>query len=88
VQSGTQIVAEVQSLFDDARAALHVFDGLTRLTLNALNEVGNFLGGLRRLSASLRTSADESSMFLRASIASQECTSARSIPMIRCPRDR
>jgi len=32
----------VQSLFDDARAALHVFDGLTRLTLNALNEVGNF----------------------------------------------
>src|SRR4029077_7774470 len=49
VQSGAEIVAEGKALFDDAGAALHVFDGLTSFALNALNQVGNFLGGLRGL---------------------------------------
>src|SRR5882724_3662190 len=49
VQSGTKIVSEAQTFFDDAGAALHVFDGLARLALNALDEVGDFLGGLRGL---------------------------------------
>ncbi len=34
---------------------LHVFDGLARFALNALNKVGNFLGGL---SGFLRKLAD------------------------------
>src|SRR5882724_6666551 len=49
VQRGTKIVAEAQALFDDAGAALHVFDGLACFALNALDEVGDFLGGLRGL---------------------------------------
>ena len=48
VQRRAEIVAQAQAFFHDARAALHVFDGLARFTLNALNEVGDFLGGLRR----------------------------------------
>src|SRR5258706_4024297 len=49
VQRGTEIVSKGQPFFDDARAALHIFDRLTRLALNALDQVSNFLGGLRRL---------------------------------------
>ncbi len=49
MQSGTEIVTESQTFLDDARAALHVFDGLASFALNALDEVGNFLGGLRGL---------------------------------------
>jgi len=46
VQSGAEIVAEGETFFDDAGAFLHVFDGLASFALNALNQVGNFLGGL------------------------------------------
>jgi len=49
VQSGAEIVAKGEAFLDDARAALHVFDGLARFALNALDEVGDFLGGLRGL---------------------------------------
>src|SRR6267142_1481251 len=49
VQRGAKIVAKAQALFDDAGAALHVFDGLACFALNALDEVGDFLGGLRGL---------------------------------------
>ena len=47
VESGAEIVAEAQAFFHDSRAALHVFDGLASLALDALNQVGDFLGGLR-----------------------------------------
>ncbi len=46
VQRGTQVIAETEPFFHDARAVLHVFNGLARFTLDALNQVGNFLGGL------------------------------------------
>src|SRR5207248_1558368 len=49
VQRGTKFIAEVQPFLDDARAALHVFDGLARFALNALDEVGDFFRGLRGL---------------------------------------
>jgi len=49
VKSGTEIVAEGQAFLDDARAALHIFDGLAGFALDALDKVGNFLGGLRGL---------------------------------------
>src|SRR5882672_9752899 len=53
VQRGAKIVAKAQALFDDAGAALHVFDGLACFALNALDEVGDFLGGLRGLFSEL-----------------------------------
>src|SRR6266704_2446928 len=46
VKSGTKVVAEGEAFLDDARAALHVFNGLTGFALNALNEVRDFLRGL------------------------------------------
>src|SRR5258708_1573956 len=49
VEGAAKIVAEAEALFDDAGAVLHVFDGLARFTLDALNQVGDFLGGLRGL---------------------------------------
>ncbi len=48
MQRGAEIVAEAETLFHDSCAALHVFDSLARFALDALNEVGNFLGGLCR----------------------------------------
>jgi len=33
VEGAAQIVAEAETLFDDAGAVLHVFDGLARFTL-------------------------------------------------------
>jgi len=38
----TKLVTEAQPFFDDASAALHVFDGLARFALNALDQVGDF----------------------------------------------
>ena len=46
-ESSTEVVAEAQAFFDDAGAAFHVFHGLAGFALNALNQVGDFLGGLR-----------------------------------------
>src|SRR5882762_7530017 len=46
VQRGAKIVAEAQALFDDARAALHVFDGLARFALNGLVGTVEAVGGL------------------------------------------
>src|SRR5207245_7845677 len=46
VQSGAQVIAEGVAFLNDAGAALHIFDGLSRFALDALNQVGNFLGGL------------------------------------------
>src|SRR5882724_6959940 len=47
VESGTEVVAEAEALFNDAGAAIHVFDGLAGFPLNAGNQFSNFLGGLR-----------------------------------------
>src|SRR5260370_133074 len=49
VESRAEIVSEGQTFLNDARAAFHVLDGLTSFALYALDEGGNFLGGLRRL---------------------------------------
>src|SRR5258708_34870805 len=49
VEGAAQIVAKAEALFDDAGAVLHVFDGLARFTLDALNQIGDFLGGMRGL---------------------------------------
>src|SRR5216684_2699899 len=49
VQRGSEVVPEAQSFFNDARAALHVFDGLARLALDALDQVGDFFRRLRGL---------------------------------------
>jgi hypothetical protein len=49
VESRAEIVAEGQTFLDDARAAFHVLDGLASFALDALDEVGDFLGGLRGL---------------------------------------
>src|SRR5258705_363748 len=38
VESGTEVVAEAEALFNDAGAAIHVFDGLARFPLNAGNQ--------------------------------------------------
>src|SRR5208337_720287 len=46
VESGAQVVAEAETFLDDAGAVLHIFDGLARFALDALDEVGDFLGGL------------------------------------------
>src|SRR6185503_881685 len=54
-QRGVQILAQAKTFVDDARALIHVLDCLASLFLNALDQLGNFLGGLRRL---LRQLAD------------------------------
>jgi len=45
-RAAPRIVSEGQAFLDYARAALHVFDSLAGLALNALDEVGDFLCGL------------------------------------------
>ncbi len=47
MESGAEIVAEAEPFFHDARAAVHVFHGLASFPLNAGDQFGNFLGGLR-----------------------------------------
>jgi len=48
VQRQVQVAAQFQALLDHRRALFHVFDGLARFLLNSLNQIGDFLCGLRR----------------------------------------
>src|SRR5262249_1151204 len=48
LESRIQFTTEFQAFVDDSRAAVHVLDRLAGFLLNALNELGDFLGRLRR----------------------------------------
>ena len=41
-------MAEIETFVDDGRALLHVLDGFASFLLDAPDELGNFLGALRR----------------------------------------
>src|SRR5215469_264592 len=47
VQGAAKVIAEVEPFLDDARAVFHVLNRLASFALDALNEVGDFLGRLR-----------------------------------------
>src|SRR6266481_9845098 len=48
-QSSVEFAAQIQAFVHNPGGAVHVLDGLAGFLLNALNQFGNFLGGLRRL---------------------------------------
>src|SRR5882762_5163824 len=52
-QRRAQVFAQSQAFVYDARTQLHVFDRFARLFLDALDEFGNFLGGLGRFLSQL-----------------------------------
>ena len=47
-QRAVQVAAQFQAFVDDGGALVHVVDGLAGFLLDALDQFGNFLGGLRR----------------------------------------
>src|SRR5262249_26370674 len=49
LESRAEVVTEVESLVHDVCALFHVLDGLLGFFLNALNQLGDFTSGLRRL---------------------------------------
>src|SRR5438552_16262613 len=46
MQRSAQVISETQAFLDDPSAAVHIFYGLARFALDALNQVGDFFGGL------------------------------------------
>src|SRR5882724_105935 len=47
-QGGVEFLTQAETVVDDAGAPVHVLNRFARFLLNALDELGNFLGGLRR----------------------------------------
>src|SRR5262249_36743867 len=47
LEGRAEVVTEIESLVYDVGALFHVLNGLLGFLLNALNQLGNFAGGLR-----------------------------------------